>query len=103
MEPLTHCATRRWHRGDCREQVAFPFLFLSAAARFRLHLPDTRLHRGAFLVRESVECLAGRGAPGASLTFSHSSSLSVRCFGAKIFSSLWTTKHTLSAISHWTY
>src|SRR5438876_2485217 len=32
-----------------------------AAVRGRLHLLDMVLHRGSFLVRESLELLAGRG------------------------------------------
>src|SRR6266550_7572733 len=62
MEPLGHGAIRFRHRGNLREHVAFPVRLLRAraAARFRLQLLDTLLHRGSFLVRESLDRLAGR-------------------------------------------
>src|SRR2546427_2228561 len=63
MEPLGHDAIRFRHPGDLREHVAFPVRLLRAraAARFRLQLLDTLLHRGSFLVRESLDRLADRG------------------------------------------
>src|SRR5438132_12048033 len=56
MEPLGHGAIRFRHLGNLREHVAFPVRLLRAraAARFRLQLLDTLLHRGSFLVRESL-------------------------------------------------
>src|SRR6266704_6242464 len=61
MEPLGHDAIRFRHPGDLREHVAFPVRLLRAraAARFRLQLLDTLLHRRSFLVRESLDRLAG--------------------------------------------
>src|SRR5438876_1097064 len=69
MEPLGHGAIRFLHRGDLREHVAFPvrlvLLPARAAARVRLQLLGALLHRGSFLVRESVGLLVDRGgAPG---------------------------------------
>src|SRR5436190_759077 len=63
MEPLGHGAIRFRHRGNLREHVAFPvgLLRARAAARFRLQLLDTLLHRGSFLVRESLDRPAGHG------------------------------------------
>src|SRR3989449_5797742 len=63
MEPLGHGAIRFRHVGNLREHVAFPVRLLRAraAARFRLQLLDTLLHRGSFLVRESLDGLAGHG------------------------------------------
>src|SRR3989442_3376593 len=72
MEPLGHGPIRFRHLGDLREQVAFPTRLLRAraAVRFRLQLLGTLLHRGAFLVRESLDHLAGDGrALGALLRF----------------------------------
>src|SRR2546428_7379545 len=67
MEPLGHGAIRFRHLGNLREHVPFPVrLFRArAAARFRLQLLGALLHRGSFLVRESLDRLAGHGgAPG---------------------------------------
>jgi hypothetical protein len=65
MEPLGHGAIRFLHRGDLREHVAFPVrlvLFRARAeARFRLQLLGALLHRGSFLVRESLGLLVVRG------------------------------------------
>src|SRR5205809_3570699 len=65
MEPLGHGAIRLLHRGDLREHVAFPvrlvLLPARAAARVRLQLLGALLHRGSFLVRESVRLLVDRG------------------------------------------
>src|SRR5712691_4795164 len=57
MEPLAHGAIRFPHRGDLREHGAFPFRLV----RGRLQLLGALLHRGSFLVRESLGRLAGRG------------------------------------------
>src|SRR5438309_4426976 len=56
MEPLGHGAIRFRHLGNLREHVAFPVRLVRAraAVRFRLQLLDTLLHRGSFLVRESL-------------------------------------------------
>src|SRR5439155_14393539 len=63
MEPLGHGAIRFRHLGDLREHVAFPVSAVRArtAARLRLPLLDVFLHRGLFLVRESLGLLVGRG------------------------------------------
>src|SRR5207247_4818045 len=65
VEPLSHGAIRFLHRGDLREHVAFPvrlvLLPARAAARVRLQLLGALLHRGSFLVRESVGLLVDRG------------------------------------------
>src|SRR3989441_7227743 len=63
MEPLGHVAIRFRHLGNLREHVPFPVrLFRAlAAARFRLQLSGALLHRGSFLVRESLDRLAGHG------------------------------------------
>src|SRR5207247_1333342 len=63
MEPPGHGAIRFRHLGNLREHVAFPVCLLRAraAARRRLQLLDTLLHRDSFLVRESLELLADRG------------------------------------------
>src|SRR5881409_2379193 len=63
MEPLGHGAIRFRHLGNLREHVAFPVRLLRAraAARFRLQLLGALLHRGSFLVRESLDRLADRG------------------------------------------
>src|SRR3989441_687655 len=63
MEPLGHGAIRFRHLGNLREHVAFPVRLVRAraAVRFRLQLLGTLLHRGAFLVRESLDHLAGDG------------------------------------------
>src|SRR6266852_4971433 len=63
MEPLAHGAIRFRHLGDLREHGAFPVRLVRAraAARGRLQLLDALLHRGSFLVRESLGRLADRG------------------------------------------
>src|SRR2546429_7338156 len=63
MEPLGHGAIRFPHLGDLREQGAFPIRLVRAraAARGRLPLLEVLLHRGSFLVRESLELLLDRG------------------------------------------
>src|SRR5438034_9121279 len=63
MEPFGHGAIRFRHVGNLREHVAFPVRLLRArsAARFRLQLLGALLHRGSFLVRESLDRLAGHG------------------------------------------
>jgi hypothetical protein len=63
MEPPGHGAIRFRHLGDLREHVAFPVRLACArdAARGRFQLPGTLLHRGAFLVRESLVRLVARG------------------------------------------
>src|SRR5205814_4915255 len=63
MDPLGHGAIRFRHLGNLREHVAFPVRLLCAraAARFRLQLLGALLHRGSFLVRESLDPLAGHG------------------------------------------
>jgi hypothetical protein len=48
VEPLGHGAIGFLHRGDLREHVAFPA---------RLQLLGALLHRGSFLVRESLGLL----------------------------------------------
>src|SRR5438309_1742694 len=59
MEPLGQPAIWFRHRGDLREHGALP------VRRVRLQLLGALLHRGSFLVRESLELLADRGgAPG---------------------------------------
>src|SRR6266436_4240790 len=55
MEPLGQGAIRFRHRGDLREHFAFPVRLA------RLQLPDALLHRGSFLVRESLGLLGDRG------------------------------------------
>src|SRR5207247_3617850 len=56
LEPLGHGAIQFRHRGNLREHVAFSLRLLRAraAARFRVQLLDTLLHRGSFLVRDSL-------------------------------------------------
>src|SRR5438309_668719 len=54
MEPLGHGAIRFRHLGNLREHVAFPIRLV------RLQLLGALLHRGSFLVRESLDRLAGR-------------------------------------------
>src|SRR5262249_28091089 len=63
MEPLAQGAIRSRHLGDLREHGAFPDRLARAepAARRRLQLLDALLHRGSFLVRESLGRLADRG------------------------------------------
>src|SRR5437762_5345581 len=63
MEPLGHGAIRFRHLGNLREHVAFPVRLLRAraAARFRIQFLGALLHRGSFLVRESLELLLDRG------------------------------------------
>src|SRR5712692_4687148 len=62
MEPFAHGAIRFPHLGDLREHGAFPVRLVRArvAARGRLQLLGALLHRGSFLVRESLERLADR-------------------------------------------
>src|SRR5713226_7604254 len=55
MEPLAHGAIRFLHHGDLREHGTFPVLLVSP------QFLDALLHRAVFLVRESLELLAGRG------------------------------------------
>src|SRR5437763_12503849 len=65
MEPLGHGAIRFPHRRDLREHVAFPVRLVLVRARGRLQLLAALLHRGPFLVRESLGLLVDRGsAPG---------------------------------------
>src|SRR5438128_8260816 len=80
MEPLAYGAIRFRHRGDLREHGAFPIRLVRAPTEARgLLLLEVLLHRGSFLVRESLDRLAEiallRGLPsgalGASITFSH--------------------------------
>jgi hypothetical protein len=63
MEPLGQGAIRCRHLGDLGKHVAFGVRLARApaAARFRLQLLGALLHRGPFLVRQSLERLAGRG------------------------------------------
>ena len=61
MEPLGHGALWFRHLGDLREHVAFPFRLVRVRARFRLQLFGALLHRGSFLVCESLDRLADRG------------------------------------------
>src|SRR2546429_4629314 len=63
MEPLGHGAIRFRHLGNLREHVTFPIRLLRArtSARFRLQLLGAFLHCDAFLVRESLDRLAGHG------------------------------------------
>src|SRR2546425_545364 len=63
MEPLGHGAIGFVHLGDLREHGAFPVRLVRAraASRGRLPLLEVLLHRGSFLVRESLELLVGRG------------------------------------------
>src|SRR5579872_7138879 len=82
MEPLAHGAIRFRHLGDLREHSVFAIRLVRARAlaRGRLQLLGALLHRGSFLVRESLERLVARGgALGASGIFSHLSFLFVRC------------------------
>src|SRR2546426_1752595 len=55
MEPLAQGAIRFRHFGDLREHGRFPVPLV------RPQLLDAILHRAVFLVRESLELLAGRG------------------------------------------
>ena len=61
MEPLGHGAIPSLHLGDLRERLTLPVRLLRAraAARFRLQLLGALLHRGSFLVRESLGRFAG--------------------------------------------
>ncbi len=61
MEPLGHGAIWFRHLGDLREHVAFPFRLVLVRARFRLQLFGALLHRGSFLVCESLGLLVDRG------------------------------------------
>src|SRR5215467_1777222 len=62
MEPLTQGAVRFRQPGDLREHLALPIRLLARpTARGHLLLLDAVLHRGPFLVRESLEPLFGRG------------------------------------------
>jgi hypothetical protein len=60
MEPLAHGAIRFRHFGDLREHGAL-LVRLGAAARGRLQLLGAVLHRGSFLVRESLALAVDRG------------------------------------------
>ena len=53
MEPLGHGAIRSLHLGDLPEHLVFPVNL----ALFRLQLLRALLHRGSFLVRESLGLL----------------------------------------------
>src|SRR6266576_2620952 len=53
MDPLGHGAIRFRHLGDLRQELAFPIRLV------RLQLLGALLHRGSFLVRESLDRLAG--------------------------------------------
>src|SRR5262249_46513961 len=77
VEPRGHRAIRLRHRGDLREHFLFAVLFLPAgAARVLLLLPDALLHRGAFLIGESLGRPTDRaGAPGGLLRRLHVGSL----------------------------
>jgi hypothetical protein len=79
MESLGHGAIRFGHLGDLREHVAFPVRLARAraAARGRLQLLSALAHRGSFLVRESLGCLAGGSLPGLlrGLLWAHRTSL----------------------------
>src|SRR5437660_585636 len=55
LEPLGHGAIRFRHLGNLREHIAFPIRLV------RLQLLGALLHRGSFLVRESLDRLAGHG------------------------------------------
>jgi hypothetical protein len=57
MEPLGHGAIRLRHLGDLVKHIALPVGPFLVRARFRLELSGALLHRGAFLVRESLGCL----------------------------------------------
>lgn len=61
MEPLGHGTFRFRHFGDLLEHVPFSLLLLFVRARFRLQLFGALLHRGSFLVRESIGLLVDRG------------------------------------------
>src|SRR3989475_6074660 len=63
MKPLGHGAIRFPHLGDLREHGAFPVRLVRAraAARGCFPLLEVLLHRGSFLVRESLELLVERG------------------------------------------
>src|SRR6267378_230672 len=73
MEPLAHGAIRFRHLGDLREHGAFPVRLVRAraGARGRLHLLDALLHRGSFLVRESLVPLFRGGTLGGLLRVLH--------------------------------
>src|SRR4029450_8129636 len=60
MEPLAHRAIRFRHRGDLREDGTLPVR--------PLQLLDALLHRESFLVRKSLELLAGHGGALGGLT-----------------------------------
>jgi len=66
MQPLAQGAIRFARLGDLREHVAFPVRLARAraAARGRLQLLAVLLHRGSFLVGESLGRPAGGGAGG---------------------------------------
>src|SRR2546429_5123786 len=63
VEPLGHRAIRLPHLGDLREDGAFPVrpVRARAAARGCLPLLEVLLHRGSFLVRESLDLLLDHG------------------------------------------
>src|SRR5215211_263850 len=60
MEPLSHGAIRFRHLGDLREHVAFPCRSVLVRTLFSLQLFGALLHRGSFLVGESLGLLAHR-------------------------------------------
>src|SRR4051812_27014956 len=61
MEALGHGAIWFQHRGDAREHGALPFRLVLVRARFRLQLLGPSLHRGSFLIRESLGLFVDRG------------------------------------------
>src|SRR3989454_10716083 len=71
MEPLAHGAFRFRHLADLREDGVFPVRLVRAraAAPLPLEFLDGLLRRYSFLVRESLELPADRGALGGLLRF----------------------------------
>src|SRR5439155_10772408 len=61
MEPLGQDTIRFLHRGDGREHIAFALRSVLARALFRLQLSGALLHRGSFLVSESLGLLVDLG------------------------------------------
>src|SRR5215203_1455784 len=61
MEPRGHAAIRSLHLRDLHEHVAFAVRLALVRAHFRLQLLGALLHRGSFLVRESLGLLVDRG------------------------------------------
>src|SRR5215208_5948702 len=59
MEPLGHGAIRFRHLGDLREHGAFPCRSVLVRTLFSLQLFGAFLHRGSFLLRESLGLLRG--------------------------------------------